>query len=238
MARTVKEDEYNAKRSEILDVALRLVYSKGYQAMSIQDILDALSISRGAFYHYFVSKQALLEALVDRMGQTAEQVLLPVVQDPHLTAIQKFRRYFEASIRWKDMQKTLIVSLLRMWYTDDNAIVRQKMAAGSIRSSRYLLAPMIRQGIAEGVFTTPYPEQVAEIVAGVGLTISDSVIGLLLVPQPGPEIRERLNDMLAAYIDTVERIVGAPAGSFKDFAMDSSTDWFGEMQPETGPQST
>jgi AcrR family transcriptional regulator len=115
MARTVKEDEYNAKRSEILDVALRLVYSRGYQEMSIQDILDGLGISRGAFYHYFDSKQALLEALIERMGRVAEQALLPVVQDPNLNAIQKFRRYFEASAHWKDVQKALIVSLLRMW---------------------------------------------------------------------------------------------------------------------------
>ena len=49
MARTVNEGEYNAKRGEILDVALRLVYSKGYQEMSIQDILDGLGISRGPF---------------------------------------------------------------------------------------------------------------------------------------------------------------------------------------------
>jgi len=230
MARTVNEGEYNAKRGEILDVALRLVYSKGYQEMSIQDILDGLGISRGAFYHYFDSKRALLEALVDRMGRTAEQALLPVVQDPELTAIQKFRRYFEASARWKDMQKKLIVSLLRMWYTDENAIVRQKMTAESLHYSSRLLEPMIRQGIAEGVFTTPYPEQVAEIVAGVGLSVSDSIIGLLLVPQPGPETRQKLEDTLAAYLDTIERIVGAPAGSFKDFEVEAPTDWFDAMQ--------
>jgi AcrR family transcriptional regulator len=230
MARTVKEEEYNAKRSEILDVALRLVYSKGYQEMSIQDILDGLGISRGAFYHYFDSKQALLKALVERMGRVAEQILLPVVQDPHLNAIQKFRRYFEASARWKDAQKTLIVSLLRMWYTDENAMVRQKMTAESLHYSGRLLAPMIRQGIDEGVFTTPYPEQVAEIVAGVGLTVSDSIIGLLLTPQPGPETRQKLDLTLAAYIDTVERILGAPAGAFKDFEVEPATDWFDEMQ--------
>jgi AcrR family transcriptional regulator len=229
MARTVKEDEYNAKRSEILDVALRLVYSRGYQGMSIQDILDGMGISRGAFYHYFDSKQALLEALVERMGRTAEQALLPVVQDPNLNAIQKFRRYFEAGARWKDLEKTLIVSLLRMWYTDENAIVRQKMSAGSIQSARRLLEPMICQGIAEGVFTTPYPEQVAEIVAGVGLALSDSIVGLLLVPLPGPETRQKLDDTLAAYIDTIERILGAPPGAFKDFEV-GPTDWFDAMQ--------
>ena len=69
MARIVKEQAYAEKRNEILDVAQRLVYTKGYEQMTIQDILDDLQISKGAFYHYFDSKQALLEALIERMLQ-------------------------------------------------------------------------------------------------------------------------------------------------------------------------
>lgn len=53
MPRVVKEEEYAVKCNEILDVAQHLVYTKGYQQMSIQDILDELKISKGAFYHYF-----------------------------------------------------------------------------------------------------------------------------------------------------------------------------------------
>ena len=64
MARAVKEQEYVAKRNGILDAMQRFVYTKGYEQMTIQDILDDLQISKGAFYHYFDSKQAVLEALV------------------------------------------------------------------------------------------------------------------------------------------------------------------------------
>ena len=72
MARIVKEQAYAVKRNEILDVAQRLVYTKGYEQMTIQDILDGLPISKGAFYHYFDSKQALLEALIERMLKEAD----------------------------------------------------------------------------------------------------------------------------------------------------------------------
>ena len=40
MPRSVKEEEYAIRRNQILDVAQRLVYSKGYGQMTIQDILD------------------------------------------------------------------------------------------------------------------------------------------------------------------------------------------------------
>ena len=55
MSRIVKEEEYTLRRNDILDTARRLVYTKGYEQMTIQDILDALQISKGAFYHYFDS---------------------------------------------------------------------------------------------------------------------------------------------------------------------------------------
>jgi AcrR family transcriptional regulator len=232
MARIVKEEEYSAKRNEILDVALGLVYSKGYEQMTIQDILDGLQISRGALYHYFDSKQALLEALIDRMGKSAEQTLLPIVQDPDLPALQKFRRYFEASARWKTMQKPMIVSLLRMWYSDENAFIRQKLTAESMRHTARLLELMIRQGIEEKVFTTRFPEQAAVIVAGIQLSLSDTLIGLLLSPGPDQAAFQKAEIIMDAYVDTIERILGVPSGSLKVFEPDAFREWFVEIQPE------
>jgi hypothetical protein len=48
MSRTVNEEAYDAKRNEILDFAQALIYSKGHERMTIQDLLDGLRISRGA----------------------------------------------------------------------------------------------------------------------------------------------------------------------------------------------
>src|SRR5262245_42354191 len=94
MARVVKEEEYAAKRNEILDAAQRLVFTKGYEQMSIQDILDALSISKGAFYHYFDSKPALLEAFIERGQGEIEQAFKALVDDPYLSALDKLRQFF------------------------------------------------------------------------------------------------------------------------------------------------
>ena len=232
MARIVKEDEYNAKRNEILDIALRLIYSKGYEQMTIQDILDGLQISRGALYHYFDSKHTLLDALVNRMAKEAEQAILPVVQNPDLSALQKLRGYFDSSASWKTMQKEMIISLLRMWYTDENALIRQKLTSGSIKQIALLLAPVIRQGIQENVFTTRFPEQVAVIVAGVALSFSDTIIELMLSPNPDQATFQKSEIILDAYVDTIERIVGAPSGSLKVFEPDAFKEWWGVLQPE------
>src|SRR5262245_31352635 len=116
MARIVKEEEYAAKRSEIHDAAQRLVFSKGYEQMSIQDILDALGISKGAFYHYFESKPALLEAFIERGQETLEQPLRALVDDPHLNAVDKLQRFFAILDRARLSQRAFISDVAHVWF--------------------------------------------------------------------------------------------------------------------------
>ncbi len=231
MARPLKEDEYNAKRSEILDYARQLIYTKGYEQMTIQDLLDGLHVSKGGLYHYFPSKEALLAAMVERMGQEAVENLLPVVQDANLSAIQKFRHYFEISAQGKAAQKELITSFMRLWYSEENALIRHRMEAESRKHMAGIFEPIIRQGIAEGTFTARYPKQVAMIIAGVSLSLSDSIIGLMLSSQLDPVAIQELEDTLEAYTDTVERILGAPAGSLHAFSPGAFDDWLTEGKP-------
>ena len=51
------------KRSSILKAAEMLFFERGYERTSVQDILDALSLSKGGFYHHFPSKEAVLEEI-------------------------------------------------------------------------------------------------------------------------------------------------------------------------------
>ncbi len=240
MARIFREEQYNAKRNEILDFASSLVYSKGYEQMTTQDILDGLAISRGALYHYFASKEALIEALVNRMGKAATETFLPILEDPDLSALQKFHKYFEASASWKNGQKELIVSLLRTWYSDGNTLIRHKMSSESLKHTPLIFEPMIRQGIQEKVFTTRYPEQAAQFIAGLALIFSDKVIELVLSPLPDQaalrETETVLDAYFDAYFDTVERILGAPAGSLKVFNVDVFKEWLVVSQPESASQ--
>lgn len=213
MPRVVKEEDYAARRNEILDVARKLVYTRGYEQMSIQNILDALKISKGAFYHYFDSKQSLLDGLIERMLDDAEQVLRPIVDAKDQSAIEKMRRYFDTAGRWKVAQKKFMLDLFRVWRADANAIMRQKQEAASIKRIAPMLTEIIRQGIDEGVFSTKYPEQFGNIFVGLSHGFEDKLVELLLTDHPPPDAVQQLEALIGAYSDSVERILGAPPGS-------------------------
>ena len=50
-------------RKKILDISFRLFSEKGYDHTTIQDIVDALGMSKGAVYHHFKSKEDILDHL-------------------------------------------------------------------------------------------------------------------------------------------------------------------------------
>jgi TetR/AcrR family transcriptional repressor of nem operon len=226
MARTVKEETYAIKRKEILDAAQRLVYTKGYEQMSIQDILNELKISKGAFYHYFGSKGDLLEALIDQMRQEAEPIILPIIDDPELSALDKLHRFFDTAARWKTARKDYILSLVNIWYADENAIVRQKIETTQIKWATPLLEKVICQGVEEGVFNTAFPDQIAELVLSLIYHIGDAMVALIFSSQEKESEFARAEKMVAAYNDALERVLGAPAGSVNMIDGKTLRAWF------------
>jgi AcrR family transcriptional regulator len=231
MARAVKEEAYAARRNDILDSAQRLVFTKGYEQMTIQDILDDLKISKGAFYHYFDSKADVLESMVERM--TVEQVLpilKSIVHNPDLTAMQKLHLYFDQAARWKMAQKPLMIELLKVWQADENAIVRQKMTAISVNRTAPLMTEVVRQGIQEGVFSTPYPEHVSNILFFILQGMNDTVIELFLSSLTdgyNADVEKGIIDYINALSDAIERVLGAPQGSLYLMSPDILREWFG-----------
>jgi AcrR family transcriptional regulator len=206
-------------------VAQRLVYTQGYEQMTIQDVLDALHISKGAFYHYFDSKQALLEALIGRMLDQVEQVVVPIVDDPGLAALDKLRRFFDAVGRWKIQQKSYLVGLLRVWYADDNAIVRQKLLATSLQRMTPWWTSIISQGTREGVLTPAFPDQVGELVSVLLEGMGNSLAKALLSPDLTLGDLPCLESHVAAYTDALERVLGAPTESFQMADTATLTEW-------------
>jgi AcrR family transcriptional regulator len=211
MARIVKD--YTVRRDEILDSAQRLVYTKGYEQMTIQHILDDLQIAKGTFYHYFGSKEALLEAVIERMIDVVEELITPLMDDPNLSPLEKFQHYFDSTTRLKTEHKPFLIALARGWYTDSNIVVREKARASGIRRIKPLLTAVIQQGAQDGTFTTAYPDHVGDVVFALMAGLGEDVNALLLSADLKPDDLNRLEGIVAAYTDAIERVLGITSGA-------------------------
>lgn len=227
MARTINQADYTAKRNEILDVTQRLIYTKGYERMTIQDIRNALNMSSGAFYHYFDSKPAVLEGFIERLKEEVELPLRTIVQEPHWTALQKLQRFFTALDGLRTAQQETVIALLRVWYTDENAIVRQKVEDSVIAYRADLLEEIVYQGIREGTFTTLYPKQAGTIILSLLRGMENAHAGLLLSLTPNNEVQiiEGIVTIQHAYMDVVERTLTLPSEVLYRVDNDSVKHW-------------
>ena len=225
MARTVNVQEYAQKRDAILDVAQRYIATKGYEEMTTQDLLESLQISRGAFYHYFESKQALLMALVERMAEQAEQLIVPIVTDRHLPAQDKLLRFFAVVDQLKRDNLDLVFAFLRVWYADENALFRNKLYLTRIKRITPWFAQIIEEGVAEGVFTTPYPAHAARMILALLEDLGYATAGLLLVEEGAPRDLHLMVEMGEATADALERVLGIRSGRLRQSWSEDFARW-------------
>src|SRR6516165_5789399 len=69
MPRVVKHPD--VRRAELLDRAAGLFLSHSYDNVSLNDLIADAGVSKGAFYHWFPSKDALIAALAERSAREA-----------------------------------------------------------------------------------------------------------------------------------------------------------------------
>jgi AcrR family transcriptional regulator len=214
VVRTLDPAAHALRRDEFVDAAQGLIQARGYEQMSVQDVLDELGASKGAFYHYFDSKEALLAAVIERMTDAAIAMLLPMIADPELSAPEKFQGLFSGIARFKNERQDLLLAIIQTWISDDNAIVREKLRGATVKRLAPLMAAIVQQGLDEGTFTASPPEPVARVLVSLLLGANEAAVELFLARQANAVSLDDIRTALAAYADAFDRILGASGGSF------------------------
>jgi AcrR family transcriptional regulator len=217
MARTINESDHLLKRDTILDSIAKLMYSKGYEQMTIKDILDDLQISKGAFYHYFNSKQDAFSALLERMGNMMDSHLLPIVQDKDLNAGEKLQKVFTTITGWKSENKDMLLSITRVWYSDENIVIRNRLRSMRVNQLSPMFTSIVYQGIEEGLFKTYKLLKLGEVVVNLILDLNDSIAHDLINPEKKSFKNNKLllMDTIDAYSLSLTRILGASEEAFE-----------------------
>jgi AcrR family transcriptional regulator len=227
MPRTVNLQVHKVRRDAFLDVAQRLIETKGYEQMSIQDLLDELETSRGALYHYFDSKQALLDGVVDRFADSAMSAVAPIMADPHMPALRKLENVLGGIARFKAEQKQLVLAIMEVWNSDGNALVREKLRRLAARRLEPLLSAVIRQGIDEGIVTSNSPDEMARVLMYLIQGYQELAGEHFLARQAGAISFEVVLRTYAAFTEAFERILGIPPGAVTLTDEPTLRYWFG-----------
>lgn len=195
--------EYEERKNEILDAAEMLFISKGYTKTTVNDILQAVGIAKGTFYHYFKSKEEVMDAVIMRMIDTGLEAAKKIAVDSKLTVQEKLFHMIMAQRPNKENNREKMIEEL---HHVNNAEMHQKSVVESIRFLSPVLAEVVEQGVNEKVFETPFPRESVEFL----LTSSQFLFDEGLFHWQPHEILHKAK----AFIYIMEKILGAEKGSF------------------------
>lgn len=93
-ARTVKQPD--ERKQELLDTSMKLFVERGIDAVSIRDIAQEAGVTPGLIYHYFDSKSALVDEVLDSYAQQCAAVDIQILDDPALPLSDKIDALLDA----------------------------------------------------------------------------------------------------------------------------------------------
>ncbi len=160
MVRVVKEPD--ARRSEIIEAAAKLFFSKGIANTSVSDIVKAVGVAQGTFYWHFKSKQEVINAIVVQINEQYLQKALEIAESPDLDALEKLTGVRDELFR----EVTGDNELIEQYHHESNRQVHDQLVEMMTEQIVPLLGRIVEQGVEEGLFDTPYPHEAGAFIFG------------------------------------------------------------------------
>jgi AcrR family transcriptional regulator len=172
MPRIVKAAD--VRRGEILSAAYQLFVRLGYEATTVNALIDELGISKGAFYHHFSSKEEVLQALARRMAEEMYARLEPLVSGKNLSPVEKLNAMFGMGTQFKREHAPMVHALADIYCREENLRLRARINAESIAVIGPLFARVLDQGSQDGSFAVVDPAETARLIIHLGTFLHDA----------------------------------------------------------------
>jgi AcrR family transcriptional regulator len=220
--------EGDNRKQEFLDTALDLFYEKGYENTTINDIIDKVGLSKGAFYHYFNSKEEVLETIARQYVEKKLNIVEKVVKEENLNALEKLNKIIADMLDFKLQYSEIRWKIFKIITRNNNIKLENEIMDNFLELAQPLYEKLMKQGVSEGVFNIDYPEEAAElyvhltkifkkmtsgVVANFNCDLDD--MEALKKEIKEPENIKALKRKYAFYQDTLERIFGTGRGYVK-----------------------
>jgi AcrR family transcriptional regulator len=199
MIRVVKKPE--ERRREIVSTSRNLFLKQGFESTTMQDVMTKVGIAKGTAYHYFKSKEGLLEAVVEDMVADYMAVVEKALKECQGNALDKMRVLVSVA-RTTPREKETLDNL----HQPGNRGMHVLLLAFTLSKLAPLYASVICQGCKEGHFRTEHPLECAEIL----------LAGIQFVTDIGyyPWSQQNLERRAKAIPALIEDLLHTPKGTF------------------------
>lgn len=200
------------RKQEFLQTAETLFCKNGYEQTGVQEILDVLHASKGSFYHHFVSKESLLEAMFEkRAAQAFEAAAAAEESDP----VRRVEGLLSAAVPLKDEQLPFLLMVLPIISQPEGRSMKTQYCDSLERNFIPALAEALRGAVTAGEMSIKDPEIASEqcllLLNRLWIRICEMIVqneNKGLETDPGDVLH-----LTEQYRRAMEEILSAPYGS-------------------------
>jgi len=217
------------RKKQILEVAESLFAEKGYEATSVQDILDKLQLSKGSFYHHFESKAMVLQLICENRAHVTAQ---KISEESFCSGLEKMNCLISHMMPFHGEGLAFLKMILPVFTLQEGKSIR----AGYQDALKNCLMPMMidafQEMIHEGSGYSFFVEETAGIILdlvndlwakiGQEMIMSEKTIRQSVPPS-------QLLSMVEPYRTAIENLLSAPYGSILIISLEELTSVISEI---------
>ena len=156
-----RHDPSEKTKSEILQTAVRLFTEKGWNNVNVEDVVKEVGVTRGAFYHYFKSREDLIMAVLEKMF-IDDNPFEAASKLEGVNALEKLRFVLKVNLLSNYASPAMAAEAHKAM--DNPAIFRSEFISQLNTIAPYIEKLLI-EGNQDGSFSAAYPKQTAQILA-------------------------------------------------------------------------
>ena len=183
-------------KHKILKKAHALFSEKGYEHTSVNDIINSLGVSKGAYYHYFNSKDEVLDAIIMEYAIDVVELLNTIAYDPKLNALEKYRKMFSETQTRRRENSEKFAFLAKMFLSEENLLFRHRYTEKILELSKPPFVQILKQGVQEGHFTINNPEETAELIMRFGNIYRTKMAALMMSLKDNPNNLLKIHNII------------------------------------------
>lgn len=155
-----RHDPNQKTKQHILETAMRLFSEKGLENVNVEDVVKEVGVTRGAFYHYFKSREELIAGVMYKSFECNNTYLLADKQEG-LNALEKLRFVIKLNLRPRlDISDGMRKQMRKL---SNNPVVFKNEIIFQVNVMADYIEKLLIEGNKDGSMNVAFPKQAAQI---------------------------------------------------------------------------
>jgi AcrR family transcriptional regulator len=200
--------EGDVRKQEFLSTAFEIFCEKGYDNTSINDIIEKVGVTKGAFYYYFKSKEDILQILADSQVETVLKITRQIAGSTELNAVEKINLLIEKTHEFRNKNIGDRLLLYKLLENESNARLVRKISEEIIKRGKPEMLRIIEQGIDEGLFDVRFPAEAAEFILQFSIILNSQIQNIMIQKDNNINKKNTALEKLSFYEEVLIKILG------------------------------